>query len=856
MGEALNVSWGTVQMAADLVTLGVVPPDAPPLRLTQTGRQDRTQVRSFVIEDLSGGLGIQRGTADKDGNRTKANQGVWVHQPGKATLPPLITAQATLQSVDASGYRNAHKAIVTGRTALGTTQPLTYYGVGPYLFRENASTGALSLADTLTNNIVFMCEVIANSTLYFAVFTDGTTDDAKVTADPTAGSISWSTYFAYASGDRIDWAMSLPGFGNGFTVFCGKLGSSQGMFYLAQSLALATAPAPAVDTTTRTLVNSSSSSTSSTKSAGFAYQVNAAGTDSPWANFGNIVSSDNSRVTNSGTNGVAMQTAWLVSGGYGFNIPTGSRVIGQTFSPEISENNANDNIFWGTNTAGGTGGFAPVVGGSIQTSLEINPSASEISTSDTTVSIGGSAQVQISTTAAQVSDDGFGMALRFCTASAGGTNPSARVDAAPITITYIPPGTQSKVPLGCRFIGPDPVTEGRLWFFRPQADDATGRTVARQLAYVDVTYQVDGDWVTVAHTVKDTGFTYLHAAVFGESELFLGVGNQNDVARHFLRYDIRQTDAGPVLQSEDLEWSGDQGYTEAWGILNLYPLGSDCILDCVLDDASVAQSWLYDHTKKSFNAFGPRETVTVYPLSLYGSGTTSPVSKFRQRFYPVSTTNLASSRQYTPDSAFLDPIAHLSGIDKQDGPLYVDLPDLDMFGPEEMDKAILTARCESRGIPANCSQILQYSTDGGSNYTTWGTFTAYGDVATLSPAVAFNSLQLRLGIDRGNTTTATPSQIRIIATGTAKFKKGRRFTINLNPNWLFGTYPAGPQGLLADLATLENTLHIQTLTYGGSTFNAIWNDEESTLQAGDSIKTLSSQPTKGQWTVVFDEVAI
>jgi hypothetical protein len=860
--------WGSVNIKARNVMVEDLPRQAPALRDGFAGSGDRLDVRSYDVRSLHLGLGVHIGTGqDTDPQRYKSSEGLWAHQIGKLTLPPELVEQLTLIAADFSGYRAANKNVICARSSLGGSSPVNYYALGPYLVREN-STGVLSLAHTFTNNITDIGETIANSTRYFYVITDGTTDDAVVTTDPTAGSISWSTWFALAAGDRIDWAWSMRAIGNGHTIFAGKMGGMTGFFHLPHSAALATAPKIGVNFGTKDIEGSLTIESVTAVPSQLVQVVKdntatglwrweretVAGTDALPADVAASGDSLRAKAGSSASVAVGNLSTTLRALGYDFSSiwQYGNAIIkGIEYKPFLQESGSNDNVY----------DFEVFIYSFDQQSTAPNlalteetGAASEWPTSSTQRTYGGSSVLHARP---WTSNDLKVLQVDHCVEYAGDANAFALIDNMPVTVYYRLPGTLQNISAGSEIIGPDPVVAGRLWVIEPEGDDPTGRTVPRRLVRVDVDYDADGLRPTFTLTPQSNlpCFPYVIAGAIGEEALFLALGNDKEFARHLLTIPFN------TLVPNDIEWSRDQGFTEDWGINNLFALGNDCILESVNSAATVVQDYLYESHTNSVHAYGPRETIAAIPLH-HQKARNSAYSRQRHRFFPVSTTHIAAAKQYTPDTPHLDPFANLSAATKQNGPLLVTLPELSMMGPPEGRNALLTARIGSRQVSATKTVRLDYSLDGGSNWTTWATFTAYGATSTLAPPVKASTVALRIALNNAGSSVDTPSGLPLTIFGDSDFQPRRRWTLELDEEWLFREQggAGGVEKLWDALQAVDATLHLQTVTQDGvSQGSAKWNRFRSG-SIPDARSTAPAQsfadPANVNHVLVFDEVAV
>lgn len=874
-----SVAWGAKEIPGVIRVSSAKNNQNPtPFRTSETRRGDRQGVRSIVIDTLEGGLGVQYGSETAHLSRYASSGGLWAHQSGKLTLPPIVQSQNNLITADFSGHGDANNRPTMSETTLGQSKPRLYASNGVYMFRTTSDTDhSLTNVATLTDEITFIGNIVANSTDYQIICTDGTTNDIQVNSDPSQ--TTWSTglaeFLALSSGDRIDWVWSSKDLGNGFNIFSGKIGSLQGIFYTKHSDALGTTPSMVVDTETATQPNANNAVVSVTKQAGFAYNNGSAGTVG-WttSELANITASDDTRVTLTANlaGGSSTLTYYLVTGGYRFNLPSGSLLTGITYSPEVSETASPGAIFWGTSTTGGVGGLWPVLAGSIQTTFSFNPQSTVLGNTDSTDTVGSSTQMPMQIDVDDVNDVGFGMAMQFIHEAADADASDARVDAAPITVSYRPSGTQVWAALGSELVGENPVVKNSIIVLEPVDDDATSQSVPRQLVVYTFDYASVGDRPTVTKEVVDTGLVYNKKACIGGGSLFVAGGSASGAATTIHEVDlVRRTfvtlsDVRSGLPTADSTvnsppnannefFTPGQGLTENWRIYDLWHTGDSLGMTLCNVDEDTIQDFVVNHRNGSLHAFSPPTTVNSAPLTPKGQTIVGSELQRRYWFVPDSTTALDVYRQYTPNDIHLDVFSALSGEDKQDGPLTITLPELvDAFGDLPSSKQILAAYCYSRNISATSTVKLEYSTDGGTNWTTWDTFTSFGDSNTLTTPVSFSTLTLRITLDRGATATDTPNGLPIVIVGISEWARSRTFTVELDLNLYGGDfYNKYPGGIDELWDTLNSLGPANTLETGSESARCTWRDYRMGYKPHE-IGTDPQHDNQGTYVLVFDEV--
>jgi hypothetical protein len=155
---------------------------------------------------------------------------------------------------------------------------------------------------------------------------------------------------------------------------------------------------------------------------------------------------------------------------------------------------------------------------------------------------------------------------------------------------------------------------------------------------------------------------------------------------------------------------------------------------------------------------------------------------YAYRFFPVSTTNLAGAREFVAPDLFSDPFLTNTSVVRQDGPLYVQLVELDV-GPEEANKSILTLNSQSRRIDDNTSfgslRVL-IDTGGDRSFTssevdvTWDAaaecFTDRAtNVSATSPGVPYDSMIIRLILNHQTGSAETPNGLPLLVTTSQQF---------------------------------------------------------------------------------------
>jgi MSHA biogenesis protein MshQ len=162
-----------------------------------------------------------------------------------------------------------------------------------------------------------------------------------------------------------------------------------------------------------------------------------------WSNSGNALSSNNAHASASVN---ATITNYLTCTGYGFSIPTGSRIDGITVDVERKSDRTSNG---GSNDAA----MRIVKGGTIGTADR--SSATVYTIADTSEAHGGATDLWgVTWTAADINATNFGAAFAATKPSSNGPTHTITVDLIAITVTYTPPPTVSSVSLA----SPDPTS--------------------------------------------------------------------------------------------------------------------------------------------------------------------------------------------------------------------------------------------------------------------------------------------------------------------------------------------------------------------------------------------------------------
>ncbi len=827
----------------------------PAIRQGPSARSDRQGVRGYKIQSLHKGLGVLRGSELNDNLRYRSSQGLWAHQPFGLFLPPVLTSQAALAAVDISGFRAANKRMHALNSTLGQSKLRFYLGVGKKFYRTTSDSNA-ALADSslsLTDNITGMFEGKMNNTRYIFLTTDGDTDDCVAISDPTATGPTNTKAFAYTAGDWVGGGASLPNSGPGWNLWYGKIGGTTGLFYTLHSDAALTAPKPLVLTDTKDNINTSNA-TQNTGAVSPAEYASAGAMDgfsfssTPWTDGANIGASDNTYaqcVVGAG------EGEMIVSYNYGFDIPIGSSIVGVKVEVEKKESAAADDVY--DIAAALTRGAQMTLLNSGDVIVSVIPvgtdkqSSTEWPTADAYTTYGGATDTWATALTPEIiNSTAFGFGIAPEGRGVGGT---AYIDHIRMTVYHRPPGTQAKIPLGGYVLGGDPLDPNVVYIVAPEfQDETTTVNVPRIVWRVETMWQPDQQRPTVTLSKVPTSMVHVESACFSLGGLVVSGDTKSGVGKkiRLIRPDGTGTDLGFN--------STGQGYTEEWGVVNVWGADRILICDVALESATVVQTWL--HFDGSWHPVSPRETITSLPLA-YSRSDIGVELLQRYRLYPT-TTNTTATRTFHPRSFLLDPLANNTTEVKADGVMTITLPEMDLLGPEESEKVMLTLWCLSRDVSASNTIRIRYSTDGGSTYTTATTFTSFGSKYTLTVPVAFRTVIIEIGLNHTASSAGTPNGLPILIEGAVRWTPQRQWTCDLEPDSpdFLDRFPGGIEDLWDTLAAMNTT---EDLKIANGSAKAIWNGYKSIYVPPSSINALPERylnsPRGGAGTqLVFDEV--
>lgn len=841
--------WGTVEIPdIEDVALSYFEQDAQAVRQGPGGRADRQGVRQFAITTQHGGLGILRGSETVHGDRYRSSDGVWAYQEAGLFLPPIINSQAALAAVDISGHNAANIRVHQVSSTLGQSKRREYFFVGKKMYRTVSDLDH-SLEDTglsMTDNVRFAFEGMLNDTRYIIVGFDGTTNDISVIADPTLSPPVLSTAVALSSGDWVDGGAFLPHLGPGYVVIHGKIGGITGWWYVETDEALLTTLMPIVLTATRNLPNANNPSvTTVSQPAAFADQVPGPN-NHEWDDIQNITASDDTYATAGFLTGEVTDALLALGFWQGSPFPEGTLFFGSQFLVEHHEDNLADNVV--INGTAGSGAYL-VLDGTVTTHQRTV--AGELTLADATATFGAVNDPWGGLTTAEVNSPRYGVGLVYT--DLAGTSPQVLVDYVSNAITYKLPGVQASMPLGGYVLGVDPLDLSTVYSVGPEFQDETGSVeVPRILWRHDLVFDSIGNRPTVTLTKTPTGLRHVECGNFSAGGLVVFGDTVEGGAK-----------IGKLIASDkiiDLGFnSKDQGYTESWGVVNCWPSDRSVVFDAVLESGLVVQTWLWDGNTGGCHPIGPRQPITTPPIRYAEAALVGAELQRRYRFYPTMT-NTSVSRQFQPRNVFENPLSNNTTEIKANGTLAHVLPDLDIGGPPEKNKAVLTAWCLSREVSASSTIRLRYSIDGGLNFTTWTTFTAFGSKAVLSPPVAYRFLMLEIALAHTADSANTPNGLPLLIEFSSSWRMLRQWLVTFNGNGerLWSLYKAGPDELVNAIATLQNTLGVQTFRHGGLSYKTEAASFEANYQIPPQVganPTARNDPRRHMGQITIREVA-
>ena len=842
------IEYGGRMIPVKSVTATMRDQNPPAIRQGPPSRSDRQGVRQYKIQSLDKGLGVLRGTEAKDNFRYAYSEGLIAHQQFGLYLPYVSTTVTNTDSMgqNSSGYRAANLRLHSLNSTLGQSNLRYYLGIGPKLLRTTSDSNAVLDDSTLslTDNITAMFEGRLNDTRYIIVCTDGTTNDVLAISDPTATAPTNTPAFALTSGDWIGGGVYMPTLGPGFNLFYGKIGGVSGIHYLPTDSALLTAPTPVVLTATADEENVDGTAVSYTL-----YPHNTATTG--WTNITNLfadsaaVAPDSTGWATFATDGTA-HFVTVIDFRTDYEIPANFSPTGIEIETEFGESSLSSNLVVDSvsiHRSGADVGYAATTNSS-------EPSATFGSGTSLPVEYGGADdRWGMSLTNSYIRNADFGCTIGF--AHADTPAQTAYVDFIRMIFHGTLTGTLATIPLGGQVVGIDPSSQNVLYILAPEfQDQTTAVTVPRVLWRLEFSYDSTAQRPTVAMEKVNTGIVDTHLACFALGGIVVAGDPVSGICKTAKL--VR-----PDGQIVDLAFSSiGNGYTEDLGIVNMWGQGRVLICDVCNSAATMVQSWLY--FDQTWHTIGTRETIASLPLQYAGNAQTAYHLSQRYRLYPVSTTSTANTRVFQPRSYFADILHSNTAEIKADGTLIIRLPELDLLGPEEAEKMILTAWNMSRDVSASSTIRLRYSTDSGSNYVTWATFTSFASKSTLSTPVSFRTLILEIGLNHTASSANTPNGLPLLIEGMVRWTPQRQWLVEIDPNMaeFKAAFPGGVEELWDVLSAMDP---VETLNVGVDAVPTTWMKYNFLFEPADQPKGLPrlypAGPRGGNPNLLqFDEV--
>lgn len=795
------------------------------LPILDNERQGRTGVIPLLIDDLTGGFkATDEIVSWLDSRNTYwKNEGLITHIPGVLCLPYANTTDASLISTDASGFRAANK-----RMHAAMFNGIWVGAVDSHLILSTSvSDETLKIpatSDAVSDKVTAVGVIVANSTRYFAI-AGSTTDDIKGTADPTQDTVSWTEIVTLSDTPYINAIQYMPTLGPGVNVVIGRPSTAKGAghFFFKASDSLPATLTEVVLSETASIEGDLATTTVSEKD--FTYVTATPGTaEDVWTTPGNALASDNSYANWT----VTMTAALDYSDPLIFHapdlsaVPLAAKIVAIQVDVEAHEENSADNVFWAI--------VRLLIKG---TAVGINHSDStELTTSDGTYKSFGdttSDAWQADLTGDDVQYLSFSMQL-VCTGTSG--TAVTDVDHARVSVVYRMPGETVQVALGGFSIGPPPTRPERIVCVEPVSDDLTGVTEDRRLVFYDYAWDPAGDRVLLSDvTYPAVGLPYVGVAAHFQGGVAVACGSNSTV------WDIVKfvSATGDVV---DLDFPATHA-GNTLTITQMHAQGAYLMVDTAYTSGAEAQRWVYYDGKwhASFVLQSKGNSIATEPI-LWAETTVNSRVNYGYRFFPVSTTALAGAEEFVqPDLSKVPWLAHSSEV-RQNGPLYVQLNEMD-GGPAEANKSILAVTPQTRRIDDDTSYgSVKVDIDTGGDRSISAaevskTFNTAADpfsddnvFSSGDPAVSYDSLIVRLTLDHEASSAETPNGIPILLTLAQQWPHLETMTFMLTPE-----QPSDLINIRNQLVSLSNTKSVQRLLAGGLDIPATLEDFEISYRA-------------------------
>lgn len=837
------------------------------------------------ISDYSGGLVGHAGIADwRNGlNLIWRNEGLQC-RAGVPVLPYLVTNQTSMTSDEdissgiASNWRR-HEV----RTSLGDTEERIYIGFGHKVFR-NVGNGnsALEVCYTTTDVITGLALHNVNGTQFLTVYTLGATNDVEYVADPTG---TWSgnmtKLVALSAGDYII-PLGRGYFGTvgpGINVMCGQIGGVNGMWWMNTTTAAPWTMRPLVLTSTRDQDGGGSASNTGAVSPGGGSFVPGSGETgpigvievevtgynedagellpeharsfatgsrwTPWANTGNIVSSNDSRASATFTHAQATASAGgqgtadpvtstadgnqlirsdiLAAVEFDFSaIPMSAIGVGYVIAVERLEANAADDI----TTA------------RVQLFLDGSPigenraDGAELPTTEASASYGGTTD-SMGTNLKGEQLRRLGCCVQFISDDTVNHSGTASVDHITLTIYYRELGTAIALPTGGYPVQHNPVFPHRAVIVAPRATDETSILQPRELWFIDLEWQADQERPTMRLSQPNEGMPYVwQAEPFQGGYVITGGSKAADRGITLKHLTPGGTDDRNGDQLRDFAFPGVHG-SEAVKITCMYAVGSWLLLGVTDSDNGDFQWWWWNAGK-----YFP-DTILQSLTSLAISAEPVPIASGAlntqdARVYCIfpNSSDTAVRREFCPPDPGQDPrLVNLAenrmkaDSDNNGTPdRAVRLTGLEQnFGPEEAAKSIAVLQYTGRRVSAATgasygSVTIDLDTGGD---TAFGTpevskeFTsAFEEYEVPTSGVAYKSVIPRIGLTHDNSSVDSPDGVPILITTVQRWPHLQIIDVLVdnyhNPNFA---------EFIEDMYTLSEAKPTQPLKIGTRTYN-------------------------------------
>src|SRR3990167_1403007 len=762
--QAEDVKWGTLSFRGTRVLPGEVQQELQRIGAGNAlDRLSREGVVSFRLEDFSAGLLTSPGIYNANSlinNRPVAamyryNQGLVTRYPGFLGLPYVVTNQSSITSdEDISGLVAANKRRHDLLSAVGSSAgPVHYCAIGTKLYRASTTTGAWSVADPFTDTGTAIAELNVNGTIVLAVATNGTTDDIKYTADPTAAPPSWTSLIALSAGDYITAMRYFPTLGPGVNVIVGKVGGTNGVWYMDTETAAPWTLKPLVLTATKNDANPNGSAITVTSSNETVATNSSPGNNETWTNPSDGLTSDDTRATNSITSGLRSDYLGLINLNLG-TYPTGTIPTLFRFTFEGSESATDDNIMredcqigiWTTPSLTG----APDI---VFTGTQAGVSG-EFTTGDASYNFDAPSAIFGQLTGAHLSSQALMVAINFI--DTAGTSPQLRIDDMSVTLSAILPGQSVAFPVGGFQINRDPTNPNSLTIITPKADEAATITAQPREAWT-LAFEWDstGNRPTFSFSQRNEGLTNTWHACPGLGGTLITGGREEGPGTEVYFIDS----AGELV---DYKFpSGEYGAYASVKCNSVYVHGAWGVLDIVMYSSGTTvanrQTWFLDLNSGAYYADTALQSVTslgitAAPIAPATFELNAPLGLLYSLF--PNSTDTAVARQFIPTDLAADPrVVHTTEVKQmawsggtESAGLYLEGVRL-AVGPEGLYRNINVIDFQGVEVDDNTAYggvTVAFSTDGGSTFGISNAFTATGVYNVPSSGSAYTSLLARI----------------------------------------------------------------------------------------------------------------